>query len=121
MVELLGVSRSATTTGATEQLGRPGRGRRGREELKSAVLAAHQASDGVNGAPRITADLRAAGQAVNRKTVANVMAELQIQGVSGGILIELVDEGLARFQASARDGDVGAHPAESTGGLGTEP
>lgn len=39
----------------------------------------------------------------------------------GGILIELVDEGLARFQAAARDGDVGSHPAESTGGLGTEP
>lgn len=82
MVELLGVSRSGYYDWRKRAAGPPGPRAARREQLKSAVLAAHQASDGVNGAPRITADLRAAGQAVNRKTVANVMAELQIQGVS---------------------------------------
>lgn len=82
MADLLGVSRSGYYDWRKRAAGPPGPRAARREELKSAVLAAHQASDGVNGAPRITADLRAAGQAVNRKTVANVMAELQIQGVS---------------------------------------
>ena len=53
-----------------------------REELAAAVVAAHRASDGVNGAPRITADLRAAGHQVSRKTVAKIMRGLRIQGVS---------------------------------------
>jgi transposase InsO family protein len=82
MVELLGVSRSGYYDWRNRAAGPPGPRAARREELKAAVLAAHQDSDGVNGAPRITADLRAAGQMVNRKTVANVMAELQIQGVS---------------------------------------
>jgi transposase InsO family protein len=50
--------------------------------LTAVVLRAHADSDGVNGAPRITADLRDAGHRVNRKTVASIMAGLRIQGVS---------------------------------------
>jgi transposase InsO family protein len=53
-----------------------------REELAAAVVAAHADSDGVNGAPRIHADLKAAGHVVARKTVAKIMADLRIQGVS---------------------------------------
>ena len=53
-----------------------------REELAAAIVQAHDASDGVYGAPRIHADLQAAGHAVARKTVAKIMRELRIQGVS---------------------------------------
>lgn len=82
MVDLLGVSRSGYYDWRHRAAGPPGPRAARREELKAAVLAAHQASDGVNGAPRITADLRAAGMVVNRKTIADIMACLQIQGVS---------------------------------------
>ena len=53
-----------------------------REELAAAIVQAHDASDGVYGAPRIHADLQEAGHAVARKTVAKIMRELRIQGVS---------------------------------------
>ena len=46
------------------------------------VVQSHAASDGVYGAPRVHADLRAAGEVVARKTVAKVMRELRIQGIS---------------------------------------
>lgn len=82
MVELLGVSRSGYYDWRNRATGAPGPRAARREELKAAVLAAHTESDGVNGAPRITADLRAAGMVVNRKTVAEIMGALQIQGVS---------------------------------------
>jgi putative transposase len=82
MVELLGVSRSGYYDWRKRAAGPPGPRAARRDELTGAVLAAHTESDGVNGAPRITADLRAAGQRVNRKTVAKIMSGLQIQGVS---------------------------------------
>jgi transposase InsO family protein len=82
IVALLGVSRSGYYDWRHRAAGPPGPRAARREKLRSAVLAAHQASDGVNGAPRITADLRAGGVVVNRKTVADVMVDLQIQGVS---------------------------------------
>jgi putative transposase len=82
MTELLEVSRSGYYDWRTRAAGPPGPRAQRREELSAAVLAAHTASDGVNGALRITADLRAAGHRVNRKTVAGIMAELQVQGVS---------------------------------------
>ena len=82
MSELLEVSRSGYYDWRTRAASPPGPRARRREELSAAVLAAHADSDGVNGAPRITADLRAAGHLVNRKTVASIMADLQIQGVS---------------------------------------
>ena len=51
-----------------------------RAELDAQVAEFHQASDGVHGAPRILADLRAAGARVSRKTVA---ASLRRQGLAG--------------------------------------
>ena len=82
MTELLGVSRSGYYDWRHRAAGPPGPRAARRESLNKAILAAHAASDGVNGAPRITADLRAAGELVNRKTVAKVMAGLGIQGIS---------------------------------------
>lgn len=82
MVELLGVSRSGFYDWRRRQASRPGPREQRREELAAAVVVAHQASDGVNGAPRITADLRAAGHQVTRKTVAAIMRSLHIQGIS---------------------------------------
>ncbi|QWY65343.1 IS3 family transposase (plasmid) [Mycobacterium avium subsp. hominissuis] len=51
-----------------------------RSELDAKVAEFHTASDGVYGAPRICADLRAAGERVSRKTVA---ASLRRQGLAG--------------------------------------
>jgi putative transposase len=82
MVALLGVSRSGYYAWRRRAALPPGPRAARREELKTAVLAAHADSDGVNGAPRITAGLRAAGHRVNRKTVAKIMADLHIQGIS---------------------------------------
>ncbi len=82
MVELLGVSRSGYYDWRGRQDASPSARTRRREELAAAIVLAHDASDGVNGAPRITADLRAAGHQVTRKTVAKIMRELRIQGIS---------------------------------------
>ncbi len=43
-----------------------------RADLVVKIKVAHDASDGVNGAPRILADLRDAGEVVSRKTVAKL-------------------------------------------------
>lgn len=51
-----------------------------RDELDAKVAAFHKASDGVYGAPRILAGLRADGEKVSRKTVA---ASLRRQGLAG--------------------------------------
>ena len=53
---------------------------RRRAELDAKVARFHTASDGVYGAPRILADLRADGARVSRKTVA---ASLRRQGLAG--------------------------------------
>lgn len=82
MVELLGVSRSGFYDWRDRRDAAPGPREQRREDLAAAVVAAHHASDGVYGAPRITAELRDAGVRVSRKTVAKVMAGLRIQGVS---------------------------------------
>lgn len=82
MAGLLGVSRSGYYDWRRRQAQPPGPRAQRREELRTAVVAAHQASDGVHGAPRIAADLRAAGHQVSRKTVAKLMTDLRIQGIS---------------------------------------
>ena len=53
-----------------------------REHLAAQIVRSHTASDGVYGAPRVHADLQSAGEAVARKTVAKLMRELRIQGIS---------------------------------------
>jgi putative transposase len=82
MLGLLGVSRSGFYGWRARGEDPPGPRARRREELAAAVVAAHRDSDGVYGAPRITAELRGQGHRVSRKTVAKVMAGLRIQGIS---------------------------------------
>jgi transposase InsO family protein len=49
--------------------------------LAGRIRAVHTAHDGTYGAPRITAELRDAGQRVNRKRVARVMRRFGVQGL----------------------------------------
>lgn len=82
MCELLEVSRLGYYDWAERQA--TGLGPRAARLLGLAgkVAAAHEESDGVYGAPRITAGLRAAGEVVSVKTVAKVMRSTGIQGIS---------------------------------------
>jgi putative transposase len=82
MCLLLGVSRSGYYDWIARQSRPPTAREQRREELAEAVVRAHAGSDGVYGAPRVTADLRAAGHRVTRKTVARLMAGLGLQGIS---------------------------------------
>ena len=82
MVELLGVSRSGYHAWTARQ-GTPARPRAVRAaDLTVKIKVAHDASDGVNRAPRILADLREAGEVVSRKTVAKLMRNNNIRGIS---------------------------------------
>lgn len=80
MCELLEVSRSGYYKWRANRDGGPTPAQRRRAELDAKVVAFHQASDGVYGAPRILADLRDDGERVSRKTVA---ASLRRQGLAG--------------------------------------
>ena len=80
MCELLEVSRSGYYKWRNARMSGPGPAARRRAELDAKVAAFHEASDGVYGAPRILADLRADGERVSRKTVA---ASLRRQGLAG--------------------------------------
>lgn len=82
MCDLLGVSRSGYYAWAQRQSSGPGHRAARRADLTVKIKVAHDASDGVNGAPRITADLREAGEVVSRKTVAKLMRENEIRGIS---------------------------------------
>jgi putative transposase len=83
MAELLGVSRSGYYAWAGRQVrGELGARAARRADLVVKIKVAHDASDRVNGAPRILADLRDAGEVVSRKTVAKLMRENAIRGIS---------------------------------------
>jgi putative transposase len=70
MCRLLGVSRSGFYKWRRSRDSEPSPWRQRRAELDAKVADFHKASDGVYGAPRILADLRAAGTRVSRKSVA---------------------------------------------------
>lgn len=53
-----------------------------RRDLEVKVLAHHRVSHRTYGSPRITADLRAEGEAVSANTVAAIMVDLGIEGIS---------------------------------------
>ena len=80
MCELLEVSRSGFYAWRKSRDGGPSPAARRRAALDAKVAKFHAASDGVYGAPRILADLRAEGERVSRKTVA---ASLRRQGLAG--------------------------------------
>ena len=80
MCELLEVSRSGYYKWRKSRDSGPTPAQRRRAELDAKVAGFHAASDGVYGAPRILADLRADGERVSRKTVA---ASLRRQGLAG--------------------------------------
>ncbi|MBO0880023.1 MAG: IS3 family transposase, partial [Mycobacterium sp.] len=83
MAELLGVSTSGyykhLHTRTTSELSP--REQRSRD-LEVKILAHHRASGGTYGSPRITADLHAEGERVSENTVAKIMAELGVEGIS---------------------------------------
>ena len=82
MVELLGVSRSGYYAWVARQGTPPGPRAARAADLTVKIKVAHDASDGVNGSPRILADLREAGEVVSRKTVAKLMRTNEIRGIS---------------------------------------
>ncbi|GAA3690741.1 IS3 family transposase [Lentzea roselyniae] len=53
-----------------------------RADLEVKIVQAHKDSRGTYGSPRITAELRGQGEVVSAKTVAKVMADIGIEGIS---------------------------------------
>ena len=82
MCDLLGVSRSGYYKWVERQAAGPSLRQQRHEELLVKIRQFHGDSDGVNGAPRITADLREDGEVVSRKTVAKLMRSDGLQGIS---------------------------------------
>ena len=70
MCELLEVSRWGYDKWRKSRAGGPTPAQQRRAELDAKVAEFYAACDGVSGAPRILADLRADGERVSRKTVA---------------------------------------------------
>ena len=82
MARLLGISRSGYYAWAARRAAGPGPQAIRRAQVDEAVRAAHERSDGVDGAPRITAALARDGLVVNRKTVAASMRRQGLEGIS---------------------------------------
>lgn len=83
MARLLGVSTSGyyayvKRAAATVLTSRQQR----RADLAVKILDVHTESEGTYGSPRITTELRERGETVNEKTVAAIMAETGIEGIS---------------------------------------
>lgn len=82
MCDLLGVSRSGYYKWVDRQAAGPSPREQRNEDLLVKIRQFHTDSDGVNGAPRITADLREDGEVISRKTVAKLMRTDGIRGIS---------------------------------------
>ena len=82
MCGLLQVSRSGFYQWRASRHRGPTASQRRRADLDAKVAASHAGSDGVYGAPRVLADLRAAGQPVSRKTVAASLRRQHLAGIS---------------------------------------
>ena len=82
MARLLQVSRSGYYDWARRQAAGPGPAQQRRAELTGKIVGFHAASDRVYGSPRIRADLVEAGEQVSAKTVAKLMRQAGIVGIS---------------------------------------
>ncbi|MGR6317526.1 IS3 family transposase [Micromonospora soli] len=80
LCQILGVSRSSFYYWRSAAEARAAR-QAADVALASRIRAVHAEHDGTYGAPRITAELRDAGQLVNRKRVARVMRRFGVQGL----------------------------------------
>lgn len=88
MCELLEVSRSGYYKWRSARESGPSPTTARRAEVDAKVAVFHKASDGVYGAPRILADLRADGERVSRKTVAaiNRYRLVGVMGLAAGLI-----------------------------------
>ena len=82
MARLLGVSRSGYYAWAARCAAGPGPQAVSRAQIDQAVRTAHELSDRVDGAPRITAALAREGLVVDQKTVAASMRRQGLEGIS---------------------------------------
>ena len=82
MAVLLGVSRSGYYAWTQREAAGPSLARQRRERLTAKITKFHADSDHVYGSPRILADLREDGQKVSGKTVAKLMRQAGIVGIS---------------------------------------
>jgi hypothetical protein len=57
-------------------------GQQRKADLTVKIIEHHRDSGGVYGSPRITADLRAAGERVSEKTAAKIMSEIRLAGIN---------------------------------------
>lgn len=82
MARLLEVSRSGYYAWAEREAAPSSEASQRRADLSAKITKFHAASDGVYGSPRILADLREDGEQVSVKTVAKLMRESGIAGIS---------------------------------------
>ena len=82
MCQRLGVSRAGYYKWRQRQASGPSQRAQRKERLLRLIRKSHEDSNGVNGAPRVLADLRDDGEVVSRKTVAKIMRENEIRGIS---------------------------------------
>jgi transposase InsO family protein len=82
MARLLGVSRSGFYDWARRDAAGPSAAEQRRTELTTKIAAHHADSDQTYGSPRILADLREGGERVSGKTVAKLMRQAGIAGIS---------------------------------------
>jgi len=82
LARLLEVSRSGYYDWAKRQAVGPSPAQQRRSDLTAKIIKHHVDSDQVYGSPRIVADLREAGEQISAKTVAKLMRQAGIAGIS---------------------------------------